>query len=298
MSGSGDVIKEDVPLLQIVQDCVGSDQYDPILLLVLNMPDDVLKQQTQFGESLLASLQPLLGRRLEIIEAAKAYVQDVLHQELEWRLTSQHMPSVQYKSRKNELLHQDWNETNNKQPMCPTLLQIVYRYTCSGTSLYNMHVLILNLCVCVSRSGARRHCLAPKWTDALHVEMLELLLNEDELPMRLKGKSDRRAMQVIEFPNDIQRIHKLYVDWDKKLSETGLLVGQEDALVGHVGIAVEKVRQCALTTPAAVLRILNSLGSDKFELGGQGGVQVLVKEGTRKTGTSDWKISFHFVFQV
>jgi hypothetical protein len=65
---------------------------------------------------------------------------------------------------------------------------------------------------------------------------------------------------------------------------------------------VEKIRQAALQTPAALMRILSTSANNLFA-DGTDSVIVLVKEGTRKIQPSqgcpaDWKISFHFVFQV
>ena len=37
---------------------------------------------------------------------------------------------------------------------------------------------------------------------------------------------------------------------------------------------------------------------EQFVCFGEDRIHVLVKEGTRKTDEGDWKISFHFVFQV
>ena len=121
------------------------------------------------------------------------------------------------------------------------------------------------------------------------------------------------VLQVIEFPNEFQKIHKFYIDWDKKLSETLLLpaysASQQSTqqFIPAKSACVEKIRQAALGTPAAVLRMLHELGKDAFDLSHmpeEEFVTVLVKEGTRKISPAssqeeeDWKISFHFVFQV
>lgn len=110
--------------------------------------------------------------------------------------------------------------------------------------------------------------------------------------------------QVIEFANTFQRIHKFYIDWDKKLSETTLSSFQSSCTPESLcaqRAEVEAIRQAALQTPAALLRILHQLGKDVFRIE-ESFATVLVKEGTRKVagtnGQNDWKISFHFVFQV
>ena len=207
----------------------------------------------------------------------------------------------------------------------PTLLQVVYS------------------------SGARKHFLASRWVDALHFEMRELMrlvsesCNDDHWmdaacrevlylePKKCfsgngkkslqkigwqKKKAAAAAMQVIEFPNFMQRTHKFYVDWDKKLSEvedqTYFFPGKSSSSSGGDFLQrrakVEKIRQLALGTPCAIMRLLSLCGSPFSS-----SVEVFVKEGTRKQnkkrndkeksddgeeGESDWKISFHFVFQI
>jgi hypothetical protein len=128
-------------------------------------------------------------------------------------------------------------------------------------------------------------------------------------------------LQIIEFPNFLQRTHKLYVDWDKKLSDMERLpTDTSEGFLPHrpntqgYGVIerranVEKIRQLALKTPCAIVRLLEKMGC-QFLFGDDGAtIKVYVKEGTRPTaaaaategdegGMADWKISFHFVFQV
>lgn len=68
---------------------------------------------------------------------------------------------------------------------------------------------------------------------------------------------------------------------------------------------VEAVRQIALMTPSVICSMLASMGCIGEDCawgdGGDRSIHVLVKEGTRELvcdGASDWKISFHFVFQT
>lgn len=125
--------------------------------------------------------------------------------------------------------------------------------------------------------------------------------------------------QIIEFPNFLQRTHKLYVDWDKKLSDMERLEnkcsvkflphqrggggGGEGYNLMQRRANVERIRQLALQTPSAVMRLLKQMGCEFLHCHSQEGtIKVYVKEGTRPTKTEseeeDWKISFHFVFQV
>lgn len=214
----------------------------------------------------------------------------------------------------------------------------------------------------VYKSGARKHFLAEKWTDALHFEMQELLMpcrtqhdqewmkdaccevlnlprnhfdkvhgcvHSDKAAWRMHGKNKKTApMQIIEFPNFLQRTHKLYVDWDKKLSDVEKLGGNflphptnsENYGVIQRRTNVERIRQLALETPCAIMRFLESMGCQLLlhpdgDMRKDTSVQVYVKEGTRPIAPQteaaggsqkssaanelkDWKISFHFVFQI
>ena len=111
--------------------------------------------------------------------------------------------------------------------------------------------------------------------------------------------------QVIEFPNFLQRVHKLYVDWDKKLSEvqakTQFLTPSSSSCAVQRNASVQQIRQLALRTPCAIMKLLKRAGGTFDAHVSE--VKVLVKEGTRKIASADgsdedWKISFHFVFQV
>lgn len=161
------------PLLKRAEELIGSAQFDPLLILTLVMDDSVLRSHTCFGEKLLNALQPILTEsrgREQLLGEARTFAKESLAADMQWRLGSQHMPCCQYKARKNDLL----NHQNPacKEAMCPTLLQIV------------------------ERSGKRKHCLAAKWMDALHAEMLNLLLEESELPFNYNLTGIRRPIQV------------------------------------------------------------------------------------------------------
>ena len=125
-------------------------------------------------------------------------------------------------------------------------------------------------------------------------------------------------------------MRKPYIDWDLKLSaleDSGFFDGIEPADICKESFAdcssssteewpkeypwkVQVIRRIALRTPMVVCEMLRRMkcfvapdGEDDDE---DDGVYVLVKEGTRRIGgsdkcdteASDWKISFHFVFQV
>ena len=111
-------------------------------------------------------------------------------------------------------------------------------------------------------------------------------------------------LQVIEFPNALQRTLKLYVDWDKKLSDVRsrtLFLDESENSMMQRRSDVERIRQLAMGTPSAVTRLLKKLGCS---ITGSGSssiiIRVVVKEGTRPLSVSqeDWKISFHFIFQI
>ena len=183
------------PLLQKAEELIGIKHFDPILLLLLGVDDTILKKQTCFGVKFLTALQPILGQRSALLDETKKYIQDFLIHEMDWRLSSKHMPQVQYKPKKVDLLSQQ--NTVCSQAICPTLFQIVYRYV---FMLCNVSVLAYTDKIhCSFNRNSRRHCLAPKWVDALHTEMLELLLDESELPPSYSSRGSRRPLQVCLF---------------------------------------------------------------------------------------------------
>lgn len=109
-------------------------------------------------------------------------------------------------------------------------------------------------------------------------------------------------MQVIEFPNALQRTLKLYVDWDKKLSDVRsrtLFLDEAENSMMQRRSDVERIRQLAMGTPSAVTRLLKKLGCS-ITGSSSSSIRVVVKEGTRPLSVSqeDWKISFHFIFQI
>ena len=208
----------------------------------------------------------------------------------------------------------------------PSLLQIVY-----GT-------------------GSRTHVMFDSWMQSLC--MMQGRLNNVSTP---KG-----VFQFIEVPNVMQRIMKVYVDWDLLLStveRSGFFACStaQKVACSDVPSKVEMLRRLALRTPAAVCTILRDAGllagpgGDNGSAMGpssDGSVFVLVKEGSRKVAVQatgkggvaggptlqfprlnqshevsgsklpgpaapdipspgsppdavdDWKISFHFIFQV
>lgn len=81
---------------------------------------------------------------------------------------------------------------------------------------------------------------------------------------------------------------KFYCDWEKLLSTMQFLEG--DTVLDRV----EEARELALRTPLLLIDIMVELGwvKDHFT------VQTVVKEGTREVGDAEWKISYHFIFQL
>lgn len=114
------------------------------------------------------------------------------------------------------------------------------------------------------------------------------------------------------MPNPLQRTLKPYVDWDMKLSTIEQSqffesFAERDWLASkraldfaddpRVPWKVNFVRYLGLCVPAVVCAMLRNMGCIRAA----SDVHVVVKEGTRQVvdGTSeDWKISFHFIFQV
>lgn len=185
------------PLLRQAEELLGTEHFDPLLLLTLALEDDCLKHQTAFGDRILSALHPLVqdpDTRALLLQEARDYARDSLTDEMQWRLASQHMPTVQFKARKNDLLNQQ--NPACKNAFAPTLLQMVERCV-RVCVLYHVHFSCTNTeRVGMCRSGKRKHCLAPKWIDALHTEMLNLLLEESELPCSYKFSGIHRPLQA------------------------------------------------------------------------------------------------------
>ena len=118
------------PLMQRAEQLIGSKQFDPLLLLALEIDDDALTKHTIFGGKLLKAVETLLlekeSNRDALLQEAKTFARESLHMELEWRLGCNHMPAgIQYRARKNELLCNE--NASCRDALAPTLLQIVSR---------------------------------------------------------------------------------------------------------------------------------------------------------------------------
>lgn len=307
-------------ILEKAEELLGKKVYDPLLLLVLMLDDDSLRTQTAFGEKLLATLQPLFneagedGKKL-VVEAAREYARHQLVQDMQWRLDSRHMPAVQYKARKNELLsHQ--NESC-RDALCPSLMQIVYRQVFVMFVYAPQWNLIFKMAAGTSRGSIALHpsgqmpCTQRCWRFSWMNQSFPPIAAACEAPggpcryapvfwfdgtNRCSHVTRLKKWQVIEFPNVFQRIHKFYIDWDKKTSEVAFFDDSSGGSFLQRSAGIERLRLAALGTPAAILRILQTCVPG-FALE-QDDVRVLVKEGTRNVSSTDCKVSFHFVFQI
>jgi hypothetical protein len=137
----------------------------------------------------------------------------------------------------------------------------------------------------VLQSGKRYHLLQEHMHSAL--QQIQDLLH----PRDSDGVNDT-VISVVEIPTSLQGMQKLYIDWDKKLSEMLPLLppgsGMDVPTLKHA-------RALALQTPAVFCRVLQHVGV----LSPCDSVQVTVVEGSRwKSGMTECKVSFHFVFQI
>jgi hypothetical protein len=123
----------------------------------------------------------------------------------------------------------------------------------------------------------------------------------------------------LQVPSLLQQTQKFYIDWDLKLSDvvarsdvprtnavdehgSGVPAerGEENMQdwVSLSASSVETLRALALGTPRAIVSVLR----DKSLIEEETNVFVVVKEGSRRVaaagGNGDYKISFHFVFQL
>lgn len=130
-----------------------------------------------------------------------------------------------------------------------------------------------------------------------------------------------------QVPTDFS-VRKFYQDWDCSLSKveaSGFFDGLDDSLLSHAEFdasilhssassprdypwKVQVLRRIALDTPQTVCKMLARMKCFRSQED-EDAMFVLVKEGTRRVvavdkgqssagGGEDWKISFHFVFQV
>jgi hypothetical protein len=148
-------------LLERAEQLMGPSMYDPVLLLTLAMDDHTLQTQTCYGRGLLRLLEPLLPVHREelLLEARRAiscpegsFCMEMLRRVA--GMTKQ--PKASSNSKKDKLL-EDFLQLAGENAVipCPSLLQMVYK------------------------SGARKHFLAERWVDTLHLEMQELATSDN-----------------------------------------------------------------------------------------------------------------------
>jgi hypothetical protein len=333
---------EDAPGDLTFEDPGGMDgtEGDAVLMLMLMCMDlGVLQEQVPAGARLVKMLDDSLhvlsddhARRQLVSETRKFLLgSDAAF----WKDAARHVSSVSQKlfdmprGKKDEVMRKfSQHPARKSRPLScmPSLLQIVY-----GT-------------------GSRSHVMLDSWMDSLCI-----------MQGKLKGvPPPRGVVQFIEVPNLMQRVMKVYVDWDLLLStveRSGFFADHCHLGLDSPEAQVEYLRNLALRTPAVMCTILRDAGLLSAQqdaqvgtraLGGES-VFVLVKEGTRKAAChvspaasagaaacgasaasapvqalqfprldggktngrvdagisshqanhgSDWKISFHFIFQI
>lgn len=137
----------------------------------------------------------------------------------------------------------------------------------------------------VLQSGKRYHLLQEHMHAAL--QQVQSLLHP-----RDSNRDNDSVISVVEIPTSLQCMQKLYIDWDKKLSEMLPLLPPGSVMDAQ---ALVHARALALQTPAVFCRVLQHVGV----LSPCDSVQVTVVEGSRwKSGMTECKVSFHFVFQI
>jgi hypothetical protein len=145
----------------------------------------------------------------------------------------------------------------------------------------------------------------------------ELENSKDGLPVFLALHDDLGHICRAQVPNPLQRTLKPYVDWDMKLStveesqffesfaEIDWIAFKKqhehvDSKYDDPGVPwrVNFVRHLGMCVPVVVGMMLKDMGC----IDACADLCVLVKEGTlatvNKDGDGDWKISFHFIFQI
>jgi hypothetical protein len=103
-------------------------------------------------------------------------------------------------------------------------------------------------------------------------------------------RADDSILSIVEIPNVLQLVQKIYIDWDFKENQLEYLNDIQDC-----DARLLAARNLAAETPALICSILILLGIILPE----DVVEIVVKEGTRWIPEKKaYKISMHFVFQL
>jgi hypothetical protein len=110
-------------------------------------------------------------------------------------------------------------------------------------------------------------------------------------------------VRTVQTPSNLSPVLKFYIDWDGRAKELQGCAYVRGAAT--IEAQVQRWRELALQTPAVICQMLREelqcVPRDVQD------IFVLVKEGTRPIlqagasaadGAKDWKISFHFIFQI
>jgi hypothetical protein len=168
-------------------------------------------------------------------------------------------------SRKSEVMEEYMNtcKENNFRSPCASIIQVVYyrgekERKRDESESYRMHKIYTHAQDCV-------------------------------LCCRELLTGDNNVLSVVEIPNILQLVQKVYIDWD--------LLSSNICYLDHLN-NVEKLDVCrrlAEKTPSVICSILISLGM----ISSMDIVEVVVKEGTRWVEEKKaFKISMHFIFQI
>jgi hypothetical protein len=103
-------------------------------------------------------------------------------------------------------------------------------------------------------------------------------------------REDDSVLSIVEIPNVLQLVQKMYIDWDFKENQLEYLNAIQDC-----DARLLAARNLAAKTPSLICSILIFLGIIPSE----DVVEIVIKEGTRWIPEKKtYKISMHFVFQL
>lgn len=275
----------------------------PFILLLLALDDSVLVDHVPVGLPLVHALGPMLSspdgqeKRLRIVESARRVLACPCNSY--WKRISKR-PSRnwewlkrKHRGKKGDVMNRFEAETHKHgvSSFYPSLLQIVFK---TEARQQVMAETLADVLVCM-----RAHLpgFARQWVYG------------DEERGTDACSSDRFGVwQILQVPVVVQRMCKFYVDWDLMLSQAlasnffqpgsvddaceSNLPADDPCAGGSMPPQVRFLRRVALATPTCIASMLREHGMIPPRA-----VHVLVKDGTRQKG-SDWKISFHFIFQI
>ena len=330
LSSSASLMQDALRMLSTAEARKSGLSNDPLTLLLLCMEPDVLEEQIAVGRHLLRTLSAG-GKMLQLADSQSSSAWRALIQEVRahllssddywndldgWREILLQKCADALRGNKGEVMNALGERIERKGPCCftPSLLQIVFDRR-EG-----------------KQHSPRTHVILERWTQVL-VFTHEALFRRSH-----QSVVHDVPRQIVEVPTDysVRKFYQDWdctlskvegSGFFDRLDESLLSRAEFDASILHSSTSaprdypwkVQLLRRIALQTPQVVCKMLAQMRCFRSEVGmmDEDSMFVLVKEGTRRVvdkaksssgpgavaqgdqqPKEDWKISFHFVFQV